>query len=120
MSKTMILRPRVSEKAYELSQNSGVYVIEVPKSATKQSVTEAIKSQFEVTPTSVNVTNIKGKVKRSYRKRGGRSVGRTNDIKKAYITLKKGDSIAIFPKEEEKKDAKPEQTKSKKATRSVK
>ncbi len=120
MSTTMILRPRVSEKAYQMSQENHVYVFEVPKDSSKQSIAGAIAAQFKVTVTNVNVTNIKGKAKKTYRKRGGRTAGSTNDIKKAYVTLKEGDSIAIFPKEDEKKDVKPVETKSKKATRSSK
>jgi hypothetical protein len=51
----------------------------------------------------------KGKAKRTYRKSGGRSVmGRRSDAKKAYVTLKEGDSIPVFEavKEAEETQAK--------------
>jgi large subunit ribosomal protein L23 len=117
MSKLLTLRPRVSEKAYDKSQNSGVYVFEVPSSANKHIVAEAIKAQFDVTVTSVNILNTKGKAVTRYQKRGGRVKGNKLNIKKAYVTLKSGDEIAIFPKEEDQKDAQPVDAKSKKATR---
>ncbi len=95
MTKTMIIRPRMSEKAYGQSQ-TGTYVFEVPAGANKQSIATAVEQQFEVTVTAVNIANVKGKVKRSIR-RGGRAVmGRRNDTKKAYVSLKEGDSIPVF------------------------
>lgn len=117
MSKLLTLRPRVSEKAYDMSQNRGVYVFEVPADANKHTVADAVEAQFEVTVNSVNMLNSKGKVMRRYRKRGGRVSGERPDVKKAYVTLKEGDEIAIFPKEEDKKDAPAPDAKSKKATR---
>ncbi len=120
MDSIMTLKPRVSEKAYDKSQNHGVYVFEVPHDATKLTIADAVKAQFDVTVTDVNIVNVKGKAKQQYRKRGKRSIGKRPDIKKAYVTLKTGDAIAIFPKEEEQKDEQPRDAKSKKATRSTK
>ena len=56
----------------------------------------AVATQFEVTVTDVRITNIAGKLKRTVRK-GGRAVtGRRSDVKKAYVTLKDGDSLPFF------------------------
>lgn len=104
MSKTMILRPRVSEKAYGMSQTSNTYVFEVPRDANKLTVALAVAAQFKVTVEDVNITNLKGKAKRTVRKGGRQIAGRDVDVKKAYVTLKQGDSIAIFVSEEEQKD----------------
>lgn len=118
---TMTLKPRVSEKAYNMSQESKVYVFEVPTDANKITVTTAVQDQFKVTVTAVNILNVKGKAKQQYRKRGKRSMGKRPDVKKAYVTLKEGDEIAIFPKEEdEKKNEQAVDAKSKKAARSKK
>ncbi len=106
MSKTMLLKPRISEKAYELSQSSRVYVFDVPTIANKLTVGQAVSDQFEVTVTKVNISNRPGKAKRAYRKRGRQTIGRQADSKRAYVTLKEGDSIALFPKEEDDKKAK--------------
>lgn len=119
MSKTMTLRPRISEKAYGQSVASNVYAFQVPSDANKMTVAEAVEAQFSVTVTKVNISVAKGKVKTTYRKRGGRTSGSRPDMKKAYVTLKDGDSIAIFASEaDEKTEKAPE--KSKKAPRGAK
>ena len=111
--KDLTLKPRVSEKAYAMSQRENVktYVFEVPTGANKHTVARAITAQFEVTVTSVRTTTTKGKVKRTVRK-GGRSVeGTRSDVKKAYVTLKAGDALPIFVEEaaEDAKAAEAEQ-----------
>lgn len=103
MSKTMVLRPRVSEKAYALSQVRNTYVFVVPASANKPEVANAVAAQFNVTVEDVNIVNVKGKVKRTVRKGGRAIVGKDVDLKKAYVTLKQGDAIAIFASEEDQK-----------------
>lgn len=102
MSKLHVLKPRVSEKAYSQSQTN-VYVISVEKTLDKVSIARAIEAQFAVTVEKVNTLISKGKSKRTVRK-GGRPVsGRTSDFKKAYVSLKKGDSISIFATDEQTK-----------------
>jgi large subunit ribosomal protein L23 len=105
MEKTMTLKPRISEKAYGQSQAANVYVFVVPQDANKLTVAQAVEAQFEVTVLSVNITNVKGKVKTSYRKRGARNSGSRNDIKKAYVTVRQGDTIPVFASEEDEKPA---------------
>lgn len=108
MSKTMIVRPRLSEKAYANSQALHSYVFVVPTDANKQTVADAVAMQFGVTVTSVNITNVKGKVKRTTRKNGRSVHGARSDIKKAFVTIKQGENIPIFAAEEaaEVKEAK--------------
>lgn len=108
MDKTMLLTPRMSEKAYAVSQARNTYVFVVPGDANKHSVARAVSSQFEVTVVKVNITNLDGKVKRTVRKGGRASTGKQNDIKKAYVTLKEGDTLPIFAAVEEA-DAKSEE-----------
>lgn len=105
MSKSLVLKPRVSEKAYALSQEHNTYVFDVPKSANKQLVAEAVKVQFSVTVETVNIANRKGKAKRTIRKGGRPIAGRQNAIKKAYVTLKAGDTIPVFASAEETEQA---------------
>jgi large subunit ribosomal protein L23 len=97
----MTLRPRVSEKAYAQSQERNTYAFDVPRTANKVTVTQAVTSQFKVTVESVNIMNVKGKAKRTIRKGGRVTAGKDSDFKKAYVTLKAGDSIAIFAAAEE-------------------
>lgn len=103
MSKTISLRPHLSEKTYGLSTKR-VYVFTIDKSTNKHSVARAVEAQFDVKVTAVNVTNIDGKAKRTISVTGKRSVnsnGKRNDIKKAYVTLAEGFSLPFFAAVEE-------------------
>jgi large subunit ribosomal protein L23 len=110
MSKTLILRPRLSEKTYGLSENR-VYVVDVPKTANKHSVARAVESQFEVKVDKVNTVVVKGKTKSVMSitgKRRSNTEGRRSDVKKAYVTLAEGHSLPFFAaiEEEEQKEEK--------------
>lgn len=102
--KTLPLRPRMSEKAYAASQDLNTYVFMVPITANKASVTAAITEQFSVGVTDVRLAVVKGKAKKSYMKRSRPTTGHRADMKKAYVRLKAGDSIAIFEAMEEPKE----------------
>jgi large subunit ribosomal protein L23 len=126
MYKSITLKPRMSEKAYALSQTSRTYVFDVPLKTNKQSIAHAVEQQFDVVVTNVNVMNIDGKAKRLIRK-GGRAInGRENDYRKAYVTLAEGNSLPIFAAIEEadaKQDAvqeKVDKAASKKADKEAK
>jgi large subunit ribosomal protein L23 len=86
----------MSEKSYALSQKAQTYVFEVPKGENKMTVKAAVEAQFGVTVLDVNMLNVKGKEKRTVRKNGRSVKGTRSDVKKAYVVLKEGDSIAIF------------------------
>lgn len=102
---TFSVIPRATEKAYAASMNN-VYVFNVPVSANKQQIAEAVETQFEVKVTGVKTLVQDGKAVRFSRGKN-RFPGKTTrkDFKKAYVTLAKGDSIQVFetPAEEEKK-----------------
>jgi ribosomal protein L23 len=98
--------PRATEKAYGQSQNN-VYVFNVPLTANKQQIVEAVESQFEVKVTRVKTLVQNGKAVRFSRGKN-RYPGTTarKDSKKAYVTLAEGNSIKVFAEpaaEEEKK-----------------
>jgi large subunit ribosomal protein L23 len=101
LNKSTILKPRMSEKAYGLSQTRNTYVFDVPVDANKHTVARAIASQYDVTVVNVNIANVKGKVKRTVRKSGRAVMGRQNDFRKAYVTLKEGSSLPLFAAIEE-------------------
>jgi large subunit ribosomal protein L23 len=101
MDKQLILRPRLSEKAYGQSERR-VYTFVVPGNANKLTVASAVAAQFEVEVAGVNMANIKGKAKRTISQNGRRvKNGVRSDFKKAYVTLAEGQSIPIFAAEEE-------------------
>ena len=84
----VLLRPVVTEKS---SRTTGQYTFEVPITATKIDVRNAIFHTFGVTPVAVNVIRQKGKVVRY-----GRFYGKTKNRKKAIVTLPAGKTIDVF------------------------
>ncbi len=114
MSKDIAVLPLLNEKTYELSKSKNVFVFHVPKGSNKQTVARAVKAQFEVDVVSVNTINVKGKAKRTMSITGRRSMnseGRRPDLKKAYVTLKEGQSLPFFEsieEDEEKREANQE------------
>ncbi len=68
----------------------GQYVFEVTPSATKASVKAAVKDLYKVTAVAVNMTSTPAKKVIVKGRRGVKSA-----VRKAYVTLKKGDKIDI-------------------------
>lgn len=87
----VLQRPIISEKAAKLAEANGL-VFEILPSATKKDVANAILAIYNVAPAKVNIVNVKGKVK-SFR---NKSKGTQRTIKKAYVTLPKGQTIDIL------------------------
>lgn len=96
MSKSLTLKPRVSEKSYALSQQSNTYAFDVPLAANKLTIKSAVQAQYDVVVTSVKTTIIDGKRKRTVRKNGRAVIGRRGNVKKAYVTLAEGQSLPVF------------------------
>jgi len=117
MSKFTAIRPRVSEKAYAMSQ-TGVYVFIVPSNVNKLQIAEAVTAQFDVHVVSVNTINQKGKAVRFYRA-GKFENGTRSDMKKAYVRLANGESIPIFAADEQETQA-PKDAKATKAPKADK
>ncbi|NQV93014.1 50S ribosomal protein L23 [Candidatus Kaiserbacteria bacterium] len=89
---SVLKHPRVTEKA-TLQSEKGVYVFDVAPRATKKEVIEAVKVFYKVTPRKVNIVNVPSKkvnIRGKQNKYGVKSGG-----KKAYIYVKKGDTIDI-------------------------
>lgn len=87
----VIERPRITEKAVKLSEQN-VYTFTVKRNATKYSVIDAVKALYNVTPVKVNIVNKKP----AKRLVGSRNrVKHTPGVKKAYVYLKKGDTINL-------------------------
>lgn len=102
----LMLIPHISEKAYQ-SSVEGVYVFLVPTTSNKAEVTKAIEEQYKVKVTNVNLLNRAGKKARSIRLGSKKQpiYGKRSDIKKAYVTVKKGDVIQIEAFQEVSQDA---------------
>jgi len=89
----IIKKPIITEKAMNLASQRQ-YVFEVHPDANKIQIKQEIEKMFEVNVTSVRTVRIKGKNKLRMTKRGLMR-GRTPLKKKAYITLKEGQSIEL-------------------------
>ena len=87
----IIVRPLVTEKSSEAYQERGEYAFEVHPKATKPDVKRAVEQLFGVHVTGVWTSHHRGKAKRV-----GRTAGRRHHWKKAIVTLKEGESIAVF------------------------
>ncbi|NRB10490.1 MAG: 50S ribosomal protein L23 [Rickettsiaceae bacterium] len=85
----LIRNPVITEKSTILEEQNK-YIFKIAKDANKVTVKKAIEEIFEVKVNSVNIINIKGKIKKFKGVKGRRS-----DIKKAVITLKEGSTIDI-------------------------
>ncbi len=109
--KDLILKPRMSEKAYQQSTTSNVYVFVVPVDANKMTIKKAVEAQFDVSVTKVRTVIQSGKAVSSRHRRARPIKVNRADIKKAYVTLKAGDSITIFESEEENSNKKKAKTK---------
>ena len=84
----VLVAPVVTEKSAVISEEIGQVVFRVSPRATKAEVKAAVEQAFEVEVEKVQILNQKGK-----NKRFGRTLGRRNDTKKAYIRLKEGSEI---------------------------
>ncbi|MCJ7500573.1 50S ribosomal protein L23 [bacterium] len=87
----VIIRPLLTEKNATLKEDHNRVVFEVAPDANKIEIKKAVEEAFQVSVKSVNVLNVRGKLKRL-----GRKVGRRRDWKKAIVTLKEGSTIEFF------------------------
>jgi large subunit ribosomal protein L23 len=85
---SVLIAPHVTEKTSLAMQNHNQYTFRVRRSATKTDIARAIELMFDVKVAGVQVVNESGKTRRL-----GRRVGRTQDWKKAYVSLKPGQTI---------------------------
>lgn len=83
----VLVRPVVTEKATV----TGTYLFEVRPNANKQEVAKAITQLYGVTPASVRVMNVRGKVVRWQQ-----SYGKRKNWKKAVVRLKKGETMSVY------------------------
>ncbi len=87
----VVMRPLITEKAERAREANRQYAFEVHRDATKIQVKQAVEKIF-----SVHVTAVRTAIARGKTKRVGRSIGRRSNWKKAVVTLKEGETIALF------------------------
>ena len=84
----VLLAPHVTEKTSTAMQNHNQYCFRVRRQATKPDIKAAVELMFEVKVRGVQVVNEPGKSRRF-----GGHIGRTQDWKKAYVSLAEGQTI---------------------------
>ena len=84
----ILLAPVISEKATSVAEKHNQVMFKVLRDATKPEIKAAVELMFKVEVDAVNVVQVKGKVKRS-----GRTIGRRDHVKKAYVSLKAGHEL---------------------------
>jgi large subunit ribosomal protein L23 len=84
----VLVAPIVSEKATMVAENTNAVLFKVLRDATKPEIKAAVELMFKVEVTGVSVLNQKGKTKRF-----GKTVGRRDHVRKAYVTLKPGQEL---------------------------
>ncbi len=87
----ILTRPRITEKA-TMSASQNVYVFDVSPRANKNQIAEAVKDVYGITPVKVCVATIPTKT--SVNRRGMETT--TGGGKKAYVYLKRGDTIELI------------------------
>jgi large subunit ribosomal protein L23 len=86
----VLIAPIVSEKATMVAEKSNAVTFKVLQDATKHEISAAVQLMFKVEVKGVSVVNTKGKTKRF-----GKSIGRRDNVRKAYVTLKPGQELNL-------------------------
>lgn len=87
----VIVRPVVTERSTELSDEHGQYTFIVAKAANKIEIRKAVELLFGVSVKQVRTMNYRGKERRV-----GRTIGKRPGYKKAIVTLAEGERIDVY------------------------
>jgi large subunit ribosomal protein L23 len=95
MAINVIIKPMVTEKSTKSGEKLGRYAFRVQKDANKLEIKKAIEAAYSVQVEDVNtVVNVGKKKVRQTKK--GMAIGMKPSYKKAYVTLKKGETIDFY------------------------
>ena len=86
----VLIAPIVSEKGTMVAEKHNQVLFKVMRDATKPEIKAAVELMFKVEVESVQTVQHKGKVKRF-----GKSIGRRDHVKKAYVSLKAGQELNL-------------------------
>lgn len=81
----------LSEKAATLKAENNQVILEVTRESTKPQIRAAVETAFGVKVLDVRTLIVRGKERRM-----GRGYAKTQNWKKAIVTLRDGDTIAAF------------------------
>ena len=86
----VLVAPIVSEKATQVAESTNAVLFKVLRDASKPEIKAAVELMFKVEVQGVSVLNQKGKAKRF-----GKSMGRRDHVRKAYVTLMPGQELNL-------------------------
>jgi large subunit ribosomal protein L23 len=84
----VLVAPIVSEKATMVGDQTNAVLFKVLRDASKPEIKAAVELMFKVEVKGVSVLNQKGKAKRF-----GKTMGRRDHVRKAYVTLMPGQEL---------------------------
>jgi len=87
----VLKRPVITEKTTLMREANNVVAFVVGRDANKVEIKRAVEEVLKVSVEGVRTVNVAGKVKRT-----GQKFGKRSNWKKAYVTLKDGDTIDVF------------------------
>lgn len=87
----VIIKPLVTEKGTDLSENLNTYTFEVSTDASKTDIKNAVQELWNVRVAHVRTQNRKGKPRRTRQ-----GLGHTGHWKKAIVQLHEEDRISFF------------------------
>ena len=91
----ILIKPIVTEKMTVQGDKLNRYGFIVDKDANKIEIKKAVEQMYGVSVKDVNTVNYHGKRKSRYTK-AGMLTGRTNNYKKAFVTLAGEDKIDFY------------------------
>jgi Ribosomal protein L23 len=91
----ILIKPIVTEKMTVQGDKLNRYGFIVDKNANKIEIKKAVEQMYGVSVQDVNTVNYHGKRKSRYTK-AGMLTGRTNNYKKAFVTLAGDDKIDFY------------------------
>ena len=87
----IVVSPLITEKGTLVNEIGNQVLFRVRRDANKDEIRKAVETHFKVKVEKVRTVNLLGKVRRV-----GKSIGRRQDWKKAYVTLAEGQRIDFF------------------------
>jgi large subunit ribosomal protein L23 len=95
MTRSILIKPVITEKVNLLQEQKNQYAFEVDVNASKVDIQHAIQKKFNVKVESVRTLTLKGKRKSQFTRRG-RFQGYRPTRKRAIVTLSKDSKIDLF------------------------
>jgi large subunit ribosomal protein L23 len=91
----ILIKPLITEKMTTDQERNNAYGFVVALGANKIEIKKAIEAEYGVTVTSVRSVRVDGKARQRYTKTG-MVKGRTNQYKKAIVSIGEGEMIDFY------------------------